>query len=224
MLLFVIHLCKNAVCGSWTFASGLWDADKTLWQRQVVLAPSPIPEFKTLVPRRTKEMPTLTGHLPTTAHMFILDYYMHVVVHVYAMIITIEIYFHIFIHNQDCPHMSCFLGECKWPICFFWCLDPFVASVFLHIEIYPWDLLRWLRCSSVRFFAVLSWCRGCCNGRLVTCQLRYCRRYVSTRGAASRHCHDGCSLAWFFFWNMGWFGSPEKHKWLRRDGLIVEYS
>lgn len=231
MLLFVIHLCKNAVCGSWTFASGLWDADKTLWQRQVVLAPSPIPEFKTLVPRRTKEMPTLAGHLPTTAHclywiiiMCIYIWYMHVFVHVYAMIITIEICFYIFIHNQDCPHMSCFLGECKWPICFFWCLDPFVASVFLHIEIYPWDLLRWLRCSSVRFFAVLSWCRGCCNGRLVACQLRYCRRYVSTRGAASRHCHDGCSLAWFFFWNMGWFGSPEKHKWLRRDGLIVEYS
>lgn len=137
IVIFAIHLCKNVVCGSWTFASGLWDADKTLWQRQVVLAPSPIPEFKTLVPRRTKEMPTLTGHLPTTAHMFILNYYMHVFVHVSATIITIEIYFHIFIHNQDCPHMSCFLGECKWPICFFWCLDPFVASVFLHIEIYP---------------------------------------------------------------------------------------
>lgn len=145
MLLFVIHLCKNAVCGSWTFASGLWDADKTLWQRQVVLAPSPIPEFKTLVPRRTKEMPTLAGHLPTTAHclywiiimcIYIYIWYMHVFVHVYAMIITIEICFYIFIHNQDCPHMSCFLVECKCQCVFFWCLDPiYVASVFLHMDI-----------------------------------------------------------------------------------------
>ena len=57
---------------------------------------------------------------------------MHVFVHVYAMIITIEICFYIFIHNQDCPHMSCFLDECKCQFVFFWCLDPFVASV-LHI-------------------------------------------------------------------------------------------
>ena len=61
---------------------------------------------------------------------------MHVFVHVYAMIITIEICFYIFIHNQDCPHMSCFLVECKCQCVFFWCLDPiYVASVFLHMDI-----------------------------------------------------------------------------------------
>lgn len=76
--------------------------------------------------------------------LFILNYYnvhiyiwyMHVFVHVYAMIITIEICFYIFIHNQDCPHMSCFLVECKCQCVFFWCLDPiYVASVFLHMDI-----------------------------------------------------------------------------------------
>lgn len=76
--------------------------------------------------------------------LFILNYYnvhiyiwyMHVFVHVYAMIITIEICFYIFIHNQDCPHMSCFLVECKCQCVFFLCLDPiYVASVFLHMDI-----------------------------------------------------------------------------------------
>lgn len=139
--------------------------------------------------------------------LFILNYYnvhiyiwyMHVFVHVYAMIITIEICFYIFIHNQDCPHMSCFLVECKCQCVFFvfgsnLCSKCFFTYGYIIHEISS----RLLRCSSPRFFAVLSWCRGCCNGRLVTCQLRYCRRYVSTRGAASRHCHDGCSLADFF--------------------------
>ena len=135
-----------------------------------------------------------SGHLPTT-----IDVYMHVYmqsfVHVYAMIITYNYilykkYSFIYSYTNKAVQVCHVRGECKGQLIVCLGLDPFGKCLM-------WISMRSPRWTSLRFFAVLPWCRGCCTGRLVTCQLRYCRRYVSTRGAPSRHCHDGCSLATF---------------------------